>query len=304
MIIPKDILNDYRVAQSGADPKFAIRGLSTVENTLGETYVLGDERAVFLYSGKLGRGKDCTALDYSDITEFKIVEQPPFNFLRVETADDILTIKFGSFDLEKLVQIDSLRRSPPAPSTTVQGAGSESTADVDESCGLPKIRLNTDSPIPMVSPDPVASSATVESDPVGVDTVTLSCPELTPMIALTAILHTMIYIDDEAADEEMQNLKLLVDDQEIINQGLLYWRARGTTELVEELGRRLNESQKRCVVANLIEIAMVDGVLKEGEQEFNRYVCSVFNIDESVFKSLFDVLLLKNNISVFMTDFD
>ncbi len=60
------------------------------------------------------------------------------------------------------------------------------------------------------------------------------------MIGFSAALHAMVYIDNDAAKDELRNLHLIIGDQTIIEDKLNYWQKKGTSELITELDSLLN----------------------------------------------------------------
>ena len=77
-------------------------------------------------------------------------------------------------------------------------------------------------------------------------------------------------------------------------------RVSGPNECVDLTTPHLNEGQRRFTIANLIDIAIADGVLAGTEQRLlDRYLES-FELDEGFIKGVVDVLSVKNDQAPFV----
>lgn len=69
-------------------------------------------------------------------------------------------------------------------------------------------------------------------------------------------------------------------------------------DLLSQLGAVLDKTQKQCLMANVIAVAMVDGALQGEEQECLQRFKQAMEISPEEYAALYDVLLLKNNLTV------
>ncbi len=261
MDIPIAILNNFRRKKQIGKPTTSLRAISDLKNNLGETYILGDKKSIMLYSGKFGESKDQLDLGLEEVVDLDVEKADPFAFLKLKTNDDEYKMKFPVFALNKLYQvIDEWDDYIEHPNA----------ADNAEEIGAVEHHDKPD-----------------------------DAKKLTPIVGFSAVLHAMVYIDNDAASEELKNLHLIVKDDAIIEDGLNYWQRKGSSELIIELGSCLSSIQKQSLLANIIEVSMIDGELNTDEQEFLRYICKQFDISQEDFDSIFSILLLKNNLGVF-----
>ncbi len=273
MIVPKELLHHFTSTRNGNSPAVKLRALSDINNRLGETYLLGDEQVMILFFGKLGKERETLELSFQDVTDAVASERKPFVFLEMHVGDESLKMKFPMFDLHKIHQfIEHYRR--------YRGLAEEQA---------------------VVEPIEAAEPSDLMKIPM-IGELSIIAPRLTPRIGFAAALHAMAYVDDDLADEELKNLELIVRDKHILDAGLGYWRNKGTSELMKELAAKLEQPQKRCLLANLLELAMVDGTLLAEEQEFLEHVCNMFEIGSDDFMAIFDILYLKNNTTIFPTN--
>ena len=129
-----------------------------------------------------------------------------------------------------------------------------------------------------------------------------SLPDLTPTVGLCAALQAVSHINQDVSLHEMKTLEVIMPDPGLLQKGLLYWKYVGNDRLISELTTLLSDDQKKCLLANLLEVAMADGVLKIEEKKFLEQMRKEFSIDATEFNTVFDILVIKNNLSVFYPD--
>jgi uncharacterized tellurite resistance protein B-like protein len=122
--------------------------------------------------------------------------------------------------------------------------------------------------------------------------------ELTPLIAFCAALHALMSRDTRVDMVELHYLTRRIASLETVRQGQRYFDTHGLDHLLECLNRMLNPRQKRCLLANLMALAMEDGVLTSGEQELLDEFGRALVIPEALSQGLFETLMLKNNLTV------
>jgi uncharacterized tellurite resistance protein B-like protein len=127
-------------------------------------------------------------------------------------------------------------------------------------------------------------------------------PRVTPMLGFCAALQALANADTALAAEEQGNLARLIDDAALLAAGHELWQQLGTHALIGLLDDLLTPRQKLCLMANLIDLAMVDGTLRGIEKETIRWFREGLGVDEDNCQALFDAMLLKNNIGIFEMD--
>lgn len=123
--------------------------------------------------------------------------------------------------------------------------------------------------------------------------------ELNPLAAFVAALHAMVQADGAADPKEQAILWHLVDDPVASHQGMNFLATHGSEALLNRLNILLTPSQKLCLLANLIKAAMIDGVLRSAEQRLLDRFREALAISDRDYQAIFDVQMLKNNLSVF-----
>lgn len=124
-------------------------------------------------------------------------------------------------------------------------------------------------------------------------------PQLSPLAAFCASLHAMIECDQEVAPAELHFLSSRIPDERTIREGREFLQQAGLDKLCEALPTALNEAQRRCLMANLIGVAMVDGLLRSAEMELLNRFQAALQIAGPDREAMFGALLARNNLAVF-----
>jgi uncharacterized tellurite resistance protein B-like protein len=133
---------------------------------------------------------------------------------------------------------------------------------------------------------------TVESPPA-------EAPPCAPRLALCASLVAMIHCDDRTAPEELEYVTRLFQDAEAIAEGTQWLADHGIDALLGQLDTVLDRQQKRCLTANLLGVALVDGMLRTREQELMDRFLEALHLPETEYQSIYDVLMMKHDLRVF-----
>ncbi|MCK4983590.1 MAG: TerB family tellurite resistance protein [Victivallaceae bacterium] len=121
--------------------------------------------------------------------------------------------------------------------------------------------------------------------------------QISPLLGLAVILMFVATVDDDIADEEQEFIKRFCDfDNELYDKAYDYYRKHTFEDTIGALA--LNGQQKMCYLANIIELAMVDGVFDSREQKMIRRFSNAADLTESEVRTIRDVLLMKNQLSV------
>lgn len=125
--------------------------------------------------------------------------------------------------------------------------------------------------------------------------------KLTPKSAFVLAAMTLIAADGEIDEEEILSLRRLVKgDGEAIKMAQKVWQGSPKVkDLLPKIAAALDAQQREVVIANLIDLAMIDGTLAHAERELLNLYMEAFQIKEATVKSIIDVIALKNNTSGF-----
>ncbi|MEW6304159.1 MAG: TerB family tellurite resistance protein [Verrucomicrobiota bacterium] len=123
--------------------------------------------------------------------------------------------------------------------------------------------------------------------------------QLTPLVAFCASLQAMIEADGTVDKEELAILSHAISNPLTIAQGISYLKEHGLDALLERLQKVLDRPRRQCLLANLIAVAMADGLLRSREQELMDRFRIALGMDEQQYEALFHTLMLKNCLSLF-----
>lgn len=125
--------------------------------------------------------------------------------------------------------------------------------------------------------------------------------KLTPKSAYVLAAMTLIAADGSIDEEEILYLRRLAKgDGDSVKNAQKVWQANpNLKDLLPLIAAALDDKQREVVMANLIDLAMADGLLAGAEKELLSLYLQAFNINEEKIKPIIDVIAIKNNSSVF-----
>jgi len=123
---------------------------------------------------------------------------------------------------------------------------------------------------------------------------------LSPKAALALAAMTVMGPDGSFDDGELSVLQNLVrGDNDAFNQAWETYKRLGASDCIPHVTQALNEPQRLATLANLLDIAMADGVMEPAEEQILARYLETFNIPEAKVKPIIDFIAIKNDISVF-----
>lgn len=137
--------------------------------------------------------------------------------------------------------------------------------------------------------------------------------KMTPHLAFATSLIYMMSADGEIDHEEIGHLLSVLGGQDqgngtvgvgAQNQALLdnavkYRRKNSIDTFLQEAAPLLSDAQKMCILVNLIDSSLVDGQPEPEEQALFGKFLQAFGVSEARFRPFFEVIVLKNDRSVF-----
>jgi uncharacterized tellurite resistance protein B-like protein len=124
-------------------------------------------------------------------------------------------------------------------------------------------------------------------------------PELTPKLSLAVGLLHMINADGHVEAEEIGNvLQALGNDKALLDAAGRYARAKDIDSYLAESAKLLNADQKMCILLNLYDSLLADGVAAPEEQIlFSRFL-SAYGVSEQSIEPYTVGIALKNKREV------
>jgi uncharacterized tellurite resistance protein B-like protein len=123
---------------------------------------------------------------------------------------------------------------------------------------------------------------------------------LNPRTALALGALTLIGIDGNIDEDEAQSaVRLVRGDQRALDDALRIYKDLSVEESVQLVAKAFDQRQKQAFIVNLLDLAMVDGVLTGSEQTLIGEYVNILQMSEAEVKGMVDLIALKNDFSVF-----
>lgn len=140
--------------------------------------------------------------------------------------------------------------------------------------------------------------------------------KMTPHLAFATSLIYMMSADGEMDNEEIGHLLSVLggqdqgggvigvgaQNQKLLDSAVKYRRNHSLEAFLQEAAPLLSDAQRMCILLNLIDSSLADGQPEPQEQELFGKFMTAFQITEDRFRPFFEVMLLKNDRSVFTAE--
>jgi len=124
---------------------------------------------------------------------------------------------------------------------------------------------------------------------------------LTPQGGLLLAAITMTAIDGDIDNDEIAIIRRLDGSgkTDAWDSAVKAWKIKTVEECISLAASSMNSEQQLVAIANLIDIAMADGVLVGDEQRLLEAYVEAFDVRESDIETIVNVIAIKNNKSIF-----
>ena len=262
--LPTKIKEQVKTLVADKVPISLARSSTTLDGAAGESYVLGYEDKLIVFSRKLGQN-DYTSIsgDFGkDIGLVKVRKEGVNTFLDTEIGGKQYSLKFSSFEEKSLNPIAAKWQNASSgggTGVTAESVPSEKTAPASDSSSDGKLSLTA---------------------------------------GLAVGLMFVAAVDDEVAPEEDQYITYTFNnDQALLRSALSYYKSHSFDEFLIAVSY-MNQEQKLCYVANMMELGMSDGVLHRSEMKFIRQFCDYMEVTDEEYDTIKQILLIKNKLSI------
>lgn len=276
MKLPDALADDYRRERSH-DPQLVVRSLYDLEGRLGATYVAADADTVTFFSRPSAGVPTCLTLSWPEIRAAQARSEGAFAVLELTAEPRSFTLRFSGWDkpqLDALVGLWHQHATASGPATT---------------------------PAPTLSQFPASSPVATPAEAPPAMPPPPPAPRLqaSPLAIFCAAVHALVECDHEIEKSELHFLTRYVPDPRAIHEGRELLERVGLDTLLDGAGDALNEAQRRCLMANLIGVAMLDGWLRSEEIELLGRFQTALRLSDADRERMFDVLMARNNLTVF-----
>lgn len=139
--------------------------------------------------------------------------------------------------------------------------------------------------------------------------------KMTPHLAFATTLIYVMGADGEMDTEEIGHLLSVLggakegntigvgaNNRALLDQAVRIARTKPIDQFLSEVTPILSDAQKMSILLNLVDSAMADGEAEVEEQQLIGRVQQAFGISDERFAPFFDVLMVKNDRSVFVDE--
>ena len=271
MHLPPDLAAEVE-RLAGAKPDVIARAIYDLDGNLGETYVVCTGPRLILFSKRLGQAFRSVDVPLSDIATMSIQDDGVYRRLTLCLGAREIAMKFSSWDQPLLERI--VARWQDRQCSDVATPVHESVVDVAAAAILPPAESQSTSP-------PLEDEA------------------LSSLAGFCASMQAMMSVDGHVDRGESEVLVHAVPDPEAVQQGVRWLERYGVEKLLGRIGTVLTMEQKRCLMANLIAVAMTDGAIRGTEQELLDRFRTALNLADEDFGALYEGLLTRHRMAVF-----
>ncbi len=124
---------------------------------------------------------------------------------------------------------------------------------------------------------------------------------LTPQGGLLLAAITMVAIDGDVDDDELAIIRRLDGSGKTTDweSALKVWKSKKIEECIYMAAHSMNTEQQHTAIANLIDIAMADGILVGDEENLLEAYVEAFDVPIDQIKAMINVISIKNDKSIF-----
>lgn len=140
--------------------------------------------------------------------------------------------------------------------------------------------------------------------------------KMTPHLAFATCLIYVMGADGEMDNEEIGHLLSVLggaktanggigvgaNNQALLDQAVRIARTRPIDQFLVDTTPMLTDAQRMSILLNLIDSAMSDGEAEPEEQQLIGRIQAAFGISDERFSPFFDVLMAKNDRSIFVDE--
>lgn len=136
---------------------------------------------------------------------------------------------------------------------------------------------------------------------------------MNPHFAFATSLLYMMGSDGEYDNEEIGQLLAVLggkkkggtvyiggNNDDLMEKAIKYVQRHSVDQFLTEAAPVLSDAQKLCILTNLVDSSLSDGTAERQEQQLFDKFLKAFGVSEERFKPFFEVIVLKNDRSVFL----
>lgn len=123
--------------------------------------------------------------------------------------------------------------------------------------------------------------------------------ELTPFLSLAVALLYMLMADGEIDDHESSQLQAVIGgNQDVLELAFEYLETIALDQFLKDAPEILSNEDKLCILCNLCDCLLADGVCQQVEDELFQKICLSFGYSSKSFTTYYSAISLKNEKSL------
>lgn len=123
--------------------------------------------------------------------------------------------------------------------------------------------------------------------------------ELTPFLSLAVALLYMLMADGEIDDHESSQLQAVIGgNQDVLELAFEFVETISLDQFLKDAPTVLSNEDKLCILCNLCDCLLADGVCEQVEDELFQKICISFGYSAKSFTTYYSVISLKNKKSL------
>ena len=272
LFLPDKVKKQLGNVFSKALPLAILRLNRCSDGSNGEGFIIAGAEKVFIFSRKVGESAySMMETSFDKINNLKISKGNLDSFIEFNAEGKNFSLSFAPFE-ERYVK-PLIEKWQYLASKAEQAHGAS-------------------------TPPPTTKNTVTKAPEVKIDKAPNNISALSPSAIFSAALMFIAASDNKMADSENYFInKKLSSDKLSLEKGTHFYDNHSFAELLSLLPA-LSHQQKLCILANMIELSMVEDVFGSTQQEMLLSFAKASDIKESEYTSLKDVFIIKNQISV------
>lgn len=282
--LPSKIRKELETLISSCDTIAQARSSSNLNGESGESYIVAFKDQIFLFFRNSGEReyRHIKGIFEKNISFMDLRKDGIATIFDTAINGEKYSLKFSSFEEKNLAPIIEFwkknTKTPTEPKT-------EKPLSSTTSLGI----ATTPPPLPSSTDSSTIPSSNTDS----------KIPTITSLTeALAIVLMYLASVDDDIAVEEDHYIREICKNKsKILASALKFYKAYNFENCLSALPK-LNQEQKLCFLANLMELGMCDGTLHRSEMNLIKRFTKFVNLSKDEYTTIKQVLIIKNNLSV------
>jgi len=281
--LPSKIRKELETLISSSETIAQARSSSNIDGEPGESYIVAFKDQLFLFFRNSGEREyqHIKGMFEKNISFMDLRKDGIATIFDTAINGEKYSLKFSSFEEKNLAPIldfwKNNTKTPTEPKT-------EKPLSPEPSLGI------------ATTPPPLPSNNSTQPTTSKTNSHT---PTISSLIeALAIVLMYLASVDDDIAVEEDHYIRdVCKNKSKILASALKFYKAYSFDEYLSALPN-LNQEQKLCFLANLMELGMCDGTLHKSEMNLIKRFTKFVNLSKDEYTTIKQVLIIKNNLSV------